>query len=410
MAYERLSRLIERLAGKPIQVSDAFLFKFGALLIAEELPDDDEVYQYTAEKDLRDSSWSPPPNVVEEIRDALEKHPNVFRLKETFKREQDHTGECTGMLVTGSVFTMEVHLPQARQEFKDRETPEEFNVISSGSYFAAYSPIDDIPAASAIAHEFRQLARKQIETSTRYKAPLFGPCPAHPDVIVVRTSGGGGIPYQSYEHDGNLYIIYDTTGSTGDVMDSLFFMAGRYWHGYYEALLDRCDAIELDVEIQNRFSAVSETVAELLTISAWRFWAVNSLSRRAALGIARLHELLLDYNSLCWSYDNFRRDMLDRTKEQPLFSKLQPLLAKYSRRDFRPPQSIAEALSFLGKQIEVGRNVRSIVVASVIGALVGAFLTAMIGLLPPRSRTESTPAATVQKSTVTPNAPTTRAH
>lgn len=383
MAYERLAKLISNLEGAPVQISDAFLFKFGALLIAQETPPETDEHQYSATKALRNSSQTFPIEITKTIRKALEEHPNIFHVKNAGdKTVESIYGACTGMLVIGPAFTMEVHFPQAQRQFEDCDTPEQFNVISNGSYFGAYSPIDDVPVFSAIANEFRELARKQVEANTPYKVPLFGPTPVHPDVIITRINGNGEkTAMRAYEYEGNLYIVCDADSRTESLMEFIFYRAGKYWHGYYELLLDRSGSIDLDIEIQNRFSDLSSDIAKLLSTPAWKFWAVSSTSKRTALSIAKIHELMIEYHSARWFFDNARRDFLNRIKDQHLFSKLNRITKEDCRRDFCPPKSVTEALAFLEKQIEVGRNIRSLVVASVLGAVIGAVLTGCVGLV-----------------------------
>lgn len=385
MAYERLNELLSGFENKPVKTTSAFVFKFGAILIAEELPNEDEPNQFSALDSLRQDSWRAFEGMLKKIKSAIEKHPNVFHL-----RSLDDSGALsvygtrTGMLVDGALLILEIQLPRERQVYQDRDASEHFTVIWDGSYFAAYAPIEDVPVFTNIAHEFRELARKQIEAETTYKAPLFGPCPIWTDIIVVHTeeSHSSGVPLvRSYEHEGDLYLILSKGADNDRFMRSLFTLSHRFWYGYYQLALERSEMIDLDLEIQNRFDEASQTVSTMATGPGWKVWQSAKLARRAALEIGKIHRLVVRYESACWGYDNQRREYVKRLTEVTYLAQLKRDTSESCRRDVRPPRSIGNALSFLEKQIELTNSVRYLILASLLGAIVGAIITGLLGFL-----------------------------
>jgi hypothetical protein len=382
VAYERITKVVSEEEERPITVTSAFIYKFGAVLLAESLPSENEPSRYSNLNRLMQEPWEPSSNMLEEVQDALDAHPNVFDLKQIDPSQPlSAYGTRTGMLVDGPLFTMEVRLPKRSQHFEDGDVFEHFNVICDGSYFGAFASIDDIPVSAYIAHEFRELMRIQIEKATRYKAPRFGPCPIWTDIIVVFTDSmdSPSVPIvRSHLHQRKIYLVIDGRNWGREFAQWLFHLSLSYWRGFYQLSLQRLELVELDEEIQRRFVDAWQSVAAMSTTAGWKLWATSKLATCAALEIGQIHNLLMRYDECCWSYDNQRRDYLKLSYEVPHLSKVYRNMQGYTRRDFRPPSSIGAALEFLEKQVEVAKNIRSLILASLLGAVVGAIVTGLL--------------------------------
>jgi len=115
------------------------------------------------------------------------------------------------------------------------DSAEHFSVVSRGSLFAAYREVERVPIWSNIGHEFRELAREQIEKVTPLKCPNIGPCPIHPDfVIVVRDDEQeeqGALP-KRYLEDNDLFIVVSDPRPTVDLVLDCFFDFGFLWKGF----------------------------------------------------------------------------------------------------------------------------------------------------------------------------------
>lgn len=385
MPYERLTQLLSETERRPVEVTNAFVFKFGAFLLAESSPDEEDPNLSTARENLRQESWEPRPNMLEEIKAALEGHPNVFHLKPIdAETPLSVWGDRTGMLAFGPSFSMEIQLPRGRQKYQDMDTSEHFMVLWSGSYFGAYAPIEDTPIYTNIGHEFREIARKQIRSSTRYLSPTIGPSPVWTDIVVaqVKTARSSSAePLRSFAHEDTLCLMLDERIDINDCMQDLFSLSHRYWYGYYELSARRSEHLETDAEIQNRFDESSQSVSKMATTPSWKIWQISDLATKAALEIGQMHRLLVQYEDACWGYDNNRREYLKAIQEVPHLCKLQRETAGECRRDFRPPASINAALEFLEKQIETARNIRSLLLASLMGAIVGSVITGLLDLI-----------------------------
>lgn len=383
MSHEGLSKLLSGIEGKQIEVIEAYVFKFGALLFVKEPPK-----KATPNQPVVDDAPINAPDFssgdLATMKAALGKHPNVFHLKNLDDEEQPEIYSSNkGMLINGSIFTMDINLPTARQKYQDMRGSENFKVIWNGSYFGAYATVQDTPVYTNIAHEFRELAREQIEKETKYKSPLFGPSPVWTDIIVAQVETGSlSDPPRAYslEYEDDLYLLIEKDADIDSFMQRLFYQSRRYWYGFYELMLTRSTLLDLDIELYNRFSEASGTVQAMALIQNWKIWATSKLATRAGVEIGKIHQLVVESDRACWDYDNQRREYLSITQHLPHFSKLRQSTARFVRRDVRPPRPIGSALEFLEKQIEVARNIRSLVLASLLGAVTGALITGLLSL------------------------------
>jgi hypothetical protein len=372
MPYEDLAELLSGLERCQTKVREAYIVKFGALLFSEEVPDKSDPNPFAARERIDEPDWESPQDIYGEFRRALESHPNVFHLATIGQQvELEVNGSRSGMFVEGPLLKFEVRLPKARQQFQDMDCTEQFQVISNGSYFVAFATIEDAPVYSNIAHEFRELAHEHIEKETRYKVPLFGPTPVWTNIYlaIVDADKSRSSSLESYEHEGDLYLVLEGESHLSEFMNWLFYTFRRFWGRFYDLKLNRLLAIELDVEIQNRFAVASEAASNLVIAPIWKVRMTSKLATKAALEIATLYKLVLQYDEACWSFDNQKADYLNELRDVQHLSKLQTKMAEFCRRDFRLPNQIAPALGFLEKQIDLFRNVRSLLLASLLAPL-----------------------------------------
>jgi hypothetical protein len=383
LSREEISRFFAKRDGTSVEVPEVHVFKFGAILLAEDTPGEDEANRYTACEKLNSGPWQPKEDILEELVRALRNHTNVFHLESPDDLAPSFQGTRTGMLVDGPAITMEIHLPKSKQKFPDEDSPESFSAMINGSFFGAYAPAKSAPAPSFIGHEFRELVRTLVETSTTYKAPLFGPCPVFSSVFVGFVGSStptASVVIRSREFQGDLYVLVEGGADKQRTMKWVFALANNCWQGFYALSLFRCELIDLDVEIQNRFEEASQTVVKLAKTPGWKIWETSKLGTQAALEIGEVHRLVIKYDEACWGYDKQKSEYLKILFGVPHFSKLRRTTADYCVRDVRPPARISQALEFLEKQVEVARNIRSLVLASLMGAMVGSLVTGILTL------------------------------
>ncbi len=383
--YDNLTELLSGLGEKNLRVKRAVLVKFGTILLAgPKVPENSE--SKTGEQQNTTELERLPSDVAARIYDALKDHPNIFEPKKLLEREEGASGSRLGFFVTGSFYHYQVHLPKAKQAYKDDpwDTPEQFFVVSTGSLFAAYAEIDDVPVFSNIGHEFRVLAREQIAKQTPLECPNLGPCPIHPDIIiVVRDIGedGGAVSVRRYVRDGDIFIVTSDSRPFGSLVVDRFFEFGRSLEFFYRSLLQRNYLIDSSTQMSDSFSAASAALAKLLKVPFWKFWEAHAISQQARLSVASAHQDLVALETDLLEYERDRSETLESVKKDRDATALVEYFRDMTAPDVVIPPSLTAALSFFESELQLYGNIRSLLIASLLGAVVGSLLTGLLGRL-----------------------------
>jgi hypothetical protein len=380
------ARLVEFGEIRP-QIRKAFILKVGCLLLAEIAPPHGplpisgraEVYN------LQEDGDAPIPDGAESILGALEKHPNVFDVVPP--PAWDHWGSRGGKfgaIVEGPVFSLRVHLPKAQHKYQDMDCVEHFSVLSDGSIFGAFSPIHDAPCFANIGHEYRELARSQIEKSTKYKSPTIGPTPVHPDfyfVFLEEVEEGRGEP-RIYGRDGDIFVVSDEPGSQElRVILETFLDIRTAIENFYWLQMSRNNLIDYEVETSTHFSEIADSVSSLISASSWQLWQKRKFTQLAKLSLAQIQVCLVQFESDLSSFERLRRRFLADIKKHPILRHAYDYFDEMAESEIEIPSTLGNALDFFESEFQLYRNVRSLLIASLLGGVVGALLTGLIALI-----------------------------
>lgn len=366
--YENLTEFLSGVGEKDIPIKRVILVKFGTILLA----------------DPKRKEFDAPTGVSPVIYNALKNHPNIFDPEELLEEDEETSGDKFGFFVKGPFFHYRVHLPKAKQKYQDMESAEHFSVVSNGSMFAAYVDVDDIPSYSNVGHEFRELAKEQIEKETKFECPAIGPCPIHPDVVLVvgiRNVSNAAIPVKRYRQDENIIIVIRDDRPTTDMVLDCFFDYRFSLESFYELALDRSDLLDANSEVEGSFLKASDSVEELLKTPSWKFWKTHSVSRQARINVATVHQNLVTLESQLLEYDLQRSRSLESLKKYRDAMFLVEYFRDMTSPDVAVPQSLASALTFFEGELQLYGNIRSLLIASLLGAIVGSLLTGLLGRL-----------------------------
>lgn len=379
--YDRLTDLLSSLGEKNLKIQKVILVKFGSLLFAESPKSPEQEEAETEEPEEPEL----PRNVGILVYEALKIHPNIFEPEQISEEEEEEAeGSRDGFFVKGSFYNYRIHLPRAKQKYKDMDSSEHFSVVSRGSLFAAYCEVERVPIWSNIGHEFRELAREQIEKVTPLKCPDIGPCPIHPDIVIVvrddEQDEQDAFP-KRYLNDDDIFIVVSDPRPTVDLVVDCFFDFGFALEGFYDLALSRNDAIDTSAEMSVHFDEASERVEELLQTPSWKFWETHTVARKARISVGMVHTSLVDLESQLLYYERDRAERLDSLKKD----RDAVLLFEYFQRMTAPgigiPPSLTAALGFFESELQLYGNIRSLLYASLIGAIVGSLLSGFLSYL-----------------------------
>jgi len=367
--YEDLTEFLSGLGEKDLSIRRAVLVKFGTVLLAKPKSD----------------TFDPPSGVAPLIHNALKDHPNIFEPKQLLDEDEGVSGTKFGFFVKGPYFHYRVHLPKAKQKYQDMDSAEHFSVVSNGSMFAAYVDVQDIPIFSNIGHEFRELAKGQIEKETRLECRPIGPCPIHPDIVlVVRNQAEGDAetaPVKRYQKDDDILIVVTSNRPTVDLVLDCFFDFGFSVERFYDLALSRSDLLDASEDVDGSFTEASEKIEELLNTPSWKPWKTHLVSRQARINVATVHQSLVTLESQLLEYERDRGSSLEALKKDRDAALLFEYFRDMTSPDVGVPSSLASALTFFEGELQLYGNIRSLLIASLLGAVVGSLLTGLLGWL-----------------------------
>jgi len=342
------------------------------------------------EKDVsREEEHAARKNNREKILKALEKSSNVFAIEEL-----GDTGfpsmsmRHRGMELThGRPFHLKVSLPSRMQKYgnlclRPSEAAEEFSVVSTGSLFAAYAPIETFPALSFIAHEYRELLRAQIEAETNLECPLFGPSPIHPDFyLVLRKPAEEARKADScvYGYKGNVLVVLDGIDRPdSEIATEIFLSVALPMLRLYMALNSRTFLIKKYEEILGVFSQLSSETADLFNTRWWEILHSRKHFQAARQQLTAVHQKLVEIESMTDSHERARQRVLQAMSENLYLQHISRYCDQHMNPDSDVPSRLLSALEYYQGTLQSYGNIRSVMIASLVGAGVGALLGAAL--------------------------------
>lgn len=251
----QISEILTELGETQTEVISVHVLKLGCLCFSPfEDPTINTRFPLTR---LRETSKSydrwdrKPEQIYGALLDGLEQHSNIFDINRHDEEAHDRSiFRENGILIDGDVCSLRVGLPRRLQKFSSEHLPgepsiENFNVLLSGSLFGAYSEVEDYPTDIYIGHEFRELARTQVERTTDFKAPLFGPAPIHPDICIVTVKDQEqNRGTRVYGHRGDAVVVIGESTPIKDVVASIFYTTRGTIRDFYKVQLTRSSLLD----------------------------------------------------------------------------------------------------------------------------------------------------------------------
>jgi hypothetical protein len=381
--FRTLREVLAEIRKQGFSITATHVAKFGTVTVSPEEFPDESVHPFSGRGGASERADTIQISSAR-LAEALEQHPNVFDVAKVFDGEDCAFTSLNTQLLHGSVYEAKVHIPKRLQKFQEMDCAEHFSVLFSGTYFAAITKFDGTSVWSNSAHEFREIFRSQIAAKTSLKAPLVGPSPVHTDLILVAVSPAGesntAIIRPAYRFgSNNVVIVVDTP--VQDALMLVFWECLRYLTAFYELALLRMRLIYIDIEIQNRMSELVAAHNDLANTSFWKFRRhLRNLSLlREQLGA--VYELRVSHSREVSAYARHRDNFLDELKYARILVRLRGAFAKSTVMDVEVPDSLLPSLQFFQQQADSRRGTYSLLVASLIGALIGGIMTATATLL-----------------------------
>jgi hypothetical protein len=374
MPYQNLSSILAMQGEPNSRVERCVLVQIGCMSF--------DTGQYVYDKQKHSAFID---KLLERVVKALALHPNVSA---PVALEGRGIGISTlthpNILATGPLSLFHVTLPRQRLKFpiwSSGKDIEDFYAISSGSIFAAFSEVQDYPGLLSPGVEFREVMKEQLETSG-IKSDFVPPVPMHPEFyLIIRQLEGGvkaGRPRVFKENENVMIALDSTSDQTAEVVKRFLLEVASDVLNFYRELMSRRAGDGLAQEILTTFSTLSNNAQAIFGNPHWRFIKSRRLSKEIRANLSSIHEQLVEREAGVLAFHQSRETFLRLMAKDKTLS----TLARYFRRELSEedeiPVSLTPALSYFENQLNLALNVRSLLVASILGAAIGAFLGSVL--------------------------------
>ncbi len=391
VAYPHLTKVLTDFGETGLQVHSAFVLHLGCVcLLTFEKPSSSSRFPVTDLEKLlpseREQDGSPPDFHAAIIK-ALKKHPNIFDIVILGKESIGFVKPLhTGTLITERSFSLRVELPERMQRYHAytwrEKTIEQFEVVSNGSLFAAFAPIQDYPVRTHIGHEYRELLSTQIEKETSLKSPPLGPSPIHPDFYLVLRKKRNETPpvgTKVYTLKNHVFLVSDNNSQTNrDMAMELFNDIHFALLEFYSLELIRNSLINYDIEIFNHFSDLSNSVKKLFAAPWWRIFKSAKFAHLGRISLSNIHKRCVEFETNLFGFNRQRNQLLNTIKQHRILSNIYSYFYTTTESDIQVPQVFFRALDHFEDALRTFGNIRSVVIASLVGAAVGAAITVLL--------------------------------
>ena len=325
-----------------------------------------------------------------ELLGCLEKHPNVFKVS---KQDDPSRPAFTYLgagsewtMLDGSIFHLEVNLPARLQKyiedyaFKPSQAIEQFEVLSRGSLFAAFAPISDFPIYTHIGHEYRELVTSVLEANQSCTIESIGPTPIHPDFYIVQATKDdetSGVSVYS-RNDDVLVVLTNHHSSVHDWIKTFFDHIHLPLMLFYSAILTQEYLTTCYYEIFERFSVLSESMKNLAVTPSWRIVKCNRYIREGKNSLSEVHVKTIDFETTLFGFGLQAKKAFDQIKSHKGISEISDYFEEILQPGISVPESFQNTLRHFEGEMHSYKQIRSVVIASFLGAAIGAVLTVLL--------------------------------
>lgn len=397
--YARLAEILEEMGEPRLAIQSVHILKAGC---SHSYPIEDSQGGDSPNKETggivanqQKDSHAQPLKLYNELLDYLGKHRNVFNIEEQTDRPDPpftySNPDSEWFLLDGKGFHLEVNLPARLQKYSGKEIFEQsrplerFEVLSKGSLFVAFAPISDYPFFTYIGHEYREIVLSVLKKNSPDEFRTPGPTPIHPDFYLIQAETddeGETSGVRVYSRDDNVFVVFPNHHLPPRDWIMAFF---EYIHYpllmFYSALLTREQVLNSYVEIFERFSVLSDSIKNLTNTRWWKFVECSGLVRKGKDNLSEVHLKTIEFETALFGLRLQRNKATEQIESHTILSEIPDYFKECMQPDALVPESFPNALVHFEGEIRAYKQIRSVVVASFLGAAIGAFLTVLLSQL-----------------------------
>jgi len=384
---EKIKKILKQEYDADYSIKDIYLFKAGCVLLQMEELDDNNNYPVTAKEEII-SKYKEDFDIsinLKELFNKIKEHRNIFNPEEydsEYPVTHSEPSPGTAIIVDGPKLFMEVKLPKSKQyltdDFINTNPIEEFNAIFNGSLFITYAKINEFPSYTTFGYEYRNLLRNIINEDTKLHCPHFGPSPIHPDFyVIILEKDIKDLKNRIIKYGNDLIMVLEEI-EMRDFADYFLEKISFELERYYKIEYYNTNLIDYNIEIHNILEELSKKINSFYILKWYSIFETNKIINESKLLLSRVYKRYFEYESQKSYFNKNRLKYIDEIKQHKLFS----LISKYFNEQLDEldeiPTSILDTLSHYGNIINSFGDKRTAVWASIIGALIGAFITYLV--------------------------------
>src|SRR3989338_3341379 len=271
-------------------------------------------------------------------------------------------------------------LQKYHRDFTNLPRPiEQFSVITSGSIFIAYAPVQVYPAWPNIGHEYREMLRQHINAETSIRIPHFGPTPIHPNIyLIIRTTAPkvASQPFQVFSKDEDIFIVLaqTTLKQHADFVQYILTSCQFTQVEFYRLLANLSIAQLYFSEILNRFRDLSASVESIHSTAWWRMIARNGAAHRGRRAIAQIQSGIVASEIETLDAEKQSTPVHEQVEGNIFLSTIKQYFHTECQADVTVPHSLSQALAHFASELQLFGNIQSLAVFTLLGAIIGAII------------------------------------
>ncbi|MGB9119497.1 MAG: hypothetical protein WCE73_02655 [Candidatus Angelobacter sp.] len=390
--YLNLREFLKTAGEDDLPIVKLYVIRIGCFAFsAQQLPDHsadrpisalEEILRSLKPTDPKDSTFSE--LVLDELKNALESHANVFGVEADSK---DTISATLGpaQLIRGNAIQFQVNLPERLQRFKSAlgsqdQNIEQIGVVTNGSLYACYAEVETFSKGSWFAQEYRELFQELLEKRKKIYPIALPPCPIHP-AIWVAVLPDNVAPKKILHIKGNdlIFLLPHNTKIKPLVRLMLSSFSFELEKFFRICLEDRSISL-YETEIFNEFAVLTDSFRDILKKSWWRVIDRHKLWVAARTSLSNIHLRLVEYGSALAEYERQIKDYPSEINKESEIACWSDYFCKQFG-IFSIPQFLTSSLQYFERELQLFGHKRVILIASSIAATVSAIISILIAIL-----------------------------
>lgn len=221
--------------------------------------------------------------------------------------------------------------------------------------------------------------RAQIEKETKYSSPSLGPTPIHPDIYVVELSGEDmPLPRVLPVLDYDILLLFARGIEIQKVVESVFHEVRPTLDLFYSAMKTSDGLMTARQDILSQYSNIGSDVSHFVSLPWWHFFSKSRSASGTEQDITNMYASLAEEHLESAMLETYLSELRDAIKKSDIMRPISEYLLAHPAPEFTLPTSLLPGLEHFTQAVRGFITARVVLIASIMGAAVGAVLTYLL--------------------------------